>query len=219
MSRIGALLPWVNGDPLSLPEIRAALRGFLFVAYRDGVPDGVAVQRDLDCEIRGLTERAAARLRQDVLGMLDAFDPDDSSVAMQRPQPSFWVGLHLTPVRTSGPRPDNLPPRYWKRPTGPGGWLLVGGTIRDVLRFELLRALVAPGALRPIARCPAPRAGGIVCGRWLVGAGGGRGRTRLYCCHACRVRAAQAKTKDNASYRKRRLRGSLGARRKGSRKK
>lgn len=192
--RLETLLPWINGDDLPLTEVRAALRRFLF---QDGVEttDRVVTGGGVRFELADMTAQQAGKLRQEVGSALDALASDF------RPRPSLPDGygyalrsLRLDVYRLARPRPAKLTPESRRRLLlSPGCVLRVDGTLRDVLLFQVLRLMTAPGVLA-LDRCPAPAIGAPAkpCDRWFVAVGGGRGPTRRFCRYACRVRWSQA---------------------------
>jgi hypothetical protein len=220
--RLAWLLPWLNGDRVSLSYARllafvASFDGTAEVGYVKAWESGPARKGEprVDRPRRRQPPRVArpvslSELEKLRLALVDLLRRGFGAPGQTRPRetwgqefPSLRFG-----VRGAGrPSPGKLSQVSMgerRAYLSPGAYtLLVDGALVDLVPFLVLHLLTGPGMMT-VSRCraPAPRNWSERCGRFL--AWSGRGRPRKFCSGACRVRhQAEALQKDEKEWFKR----------------
>lgn len=197
LDQIALLLPWLNRDQLTLSATRDRLEAFLALFDKATPTHGyvralggagrVELRRSGAYELEQLRERLRTVLRRSF--------PDER----HHPSKLRDEQLYLQPsrlvfgaIRQSRPTPGKASSRagQWERQRhfAAGAFVqLVDGRLGDLLVYFVLRLLTEPG-MATLAQCPAPADDDEKrpCGRFLLATG--RGRPKMYCTAACRVR-------------------------------
>ena len=178
--RFGLLLPWINGESLRDADIRERLFSFLEPAA------GVFAA---DVDERGRIRTALPTVNAELFG---------KQYARPKVQPISAARLErlrneLRELLNGDVRLRQLTSlRFALFKDRQNGAYVVGvdGRLCDLVVYQVMRLLTVPSSV-VLAQCQAPAPGDWKkrCGNWLVTGGDRRGRRRLYCSGACRVRA------------------------------
>ena len=188
--RLQRLLPWLNGVAFPIADIREELTIFLALpAPGRGEllhPGEPMISPLVETGLSSLSEADAEQLRHELQHVLAMVVPGS------RPRQEAMLNLKslLFIVRAS-PAPSKRPrtARERRMAASQFPYLMVGGDLRDVVLYQAMRLLTAPGTTLP-TRCPAPAEGSQEgrCDHWVIASGPRRGRRATYCSDACRIR-------------------------------
>ena len=185
LGRLALLVPWVNGD--GVPQLRLQLAAFL--GSFDGSAGAGHLQVHMGRAAQGGTTPRLERARDLSEAMLE--DVRARVIAVLR------TGFPLEPrlKDVSGGEVEAFPSlrfgvgrlRAGDRSTAGAYTVVVDGALRDIVPFLVIHLLTTPG-MATLTRCPAPTANNWTerCGRFVITHG--KGRPRVFCSEACRVR-------------------------------
>lgn len=222
--RLELLLPWLNlsrhvGEWGVMPPglVRRRLKAFLRAF--DGSQDagyirqvyegkreagGLSFFRDHEEEWPEQSEREEwiegelFKLRSDLVDMLSVGFPGPRRTKNRWWDPEEFESLWFGVARGRGAAKVSIMKAKERQDYFASGAyvLLVDGALRDLVRFLVGVLLTQPGMVM-IKRCPAPMPNNWKqqCDRFLLGTQG-RGRPRMFCSDACRVRASEKAKSD-----------------------